>query len=298
MRLTLSIQKKLCESGWGPEIAALTEHQLGLLKKCPSAKVARPLTDRTWKKIEPEFASLMKSFREERLKTERAAILTERRQLFAEAVKGYYSTQPWDSILPSVADLDFLPSFSAFKKQIEEDPNEVEYTSLSFDAILLGMPRYCQDWKAEFTEAVLEVANEPCITKKDNPPITYDVETLHLARTVFMCSQCNDPLQYPYILTHGCFRPTPWRHRRAPKMDQATMDMDTIAWKEVFPCNLDLLPLAPMIAIIKACGCDPEIATAADMDAVNAWLVRHYPNSPPEVMRWRKAVSDIHISIR
>ncbi|KAJ8457124.1 hypothetical protein ONZ45_g18442 [Pleurotus djamor] len=178
-----AIQQKLSDLGWASELKTLGPSDMDTLRQLPNVKVPRPLTNRMWNKIEPEIVPLMEGFRDERLKKERAAVLKRRRQIFADVVKDYNSSQPPDSILPCPSDLYFLESFAPVKTSIEEDPNEVKYSASNFDDVIAEMPRYCEEWKALCASQLIEFANNDASVKNADPPITFDESTLQLART-------------------------------------------------------------------------------------------------------------------
>ncbi|KAJ8520526.1 hypothetical protein ONZ45_g2686 [Pleurotus djamor] len=276
-----AIQQKLSDLGWASELETLEPFQINILKQLPNVKVSRPLTNRMWNKIEPEIVPLMEEFREERLKKERAAVLKKRRQIFAEVVKNYNSSQPPDSILPSAGDLYFLESLAPVKTSIEEDPNEVQYSASNFGDLLAEMPRYCEEWKTLCTSQLIDFANDDASIKKADPPVTFDESTLRLARTVFKCTYCDQAIVYPNMLCHQCLRePLPYDSRST----QAMRDLNSSPWTQTLRYILKLVPADVTSKVLQACGFDPETVTKEVADAGDHWLIVDRSFTNPMVM--------------
>ncbi|KAJ8480681.1 hypothetical protein ONZ45_g15579 [Pleurotus djamor] len=261
------IEKKLIELGWSHELTTMTASQSNTLKGHPAVKVNRPLTDRTWKKIEPQLIILLEQFRTQRLERERAEIVKTRRRTFASAVWNYTSTQPVDAILPSAADLYFLKSFEPFKNIIEEAPNETDVPLSTFDEFFAEMPRHCEDWKqacVAYLATILRSA-EPSLFNEDMSSL----DIVSLAKTVSRCKFCSSALTYPGILIHPCFR--------------------------LAPALISQVPALEVAQIIRACGFDPETATSEELDNADIWLLgtKHGIAEISHVMRWRRALMAI-----
>ncbi|KAJ8520508.1 hypothetical protein ONZ45_g2691 [Pleurotus djamor] len=284
-----AIRQKLSDLGWASELESLRAGDINTLKQLPNVKVSRPLTTRMWNKLEPEIVPLMEGFRDERLKKERAEVLKKRRQIFGEVVQAYNLTQPPDSIFPSAGDLYFMESFAPVKTNLEEDPNEVEYSTSTFDNVVTEMPRYCEEWKAMCTAQILEFANNDASVKAADPPVTFDETTLQLARTVFRCSYCDQAIVYPNMLVHRCLHPEP-RPYSDSWVTPAMMDLKATPWIQASRNRFRLMPAAIVSKILETCGFDPRTATREAVDAGNHWLVGEHTYSTPSVMRWIKAI--------
>ncbi|KAJ8520509.1 hypothetical protein ONZ45_g2690 [Pleurotus djamor] len=283
-----AIQQKLSDLGWASELKTLGPSDMDTLRQLPNVKVPRPLTNRMWNKIEPEIVPLMEGFRDERLKKERAAVLKRRRQIFADVVKDYNSSQPPDSILPCPSDLYFLESFAPVKTSIEEDPNEVKYSASNFDDVIAEMPRYCEEWKALCASQLIEFANNDASVKNADPPITFDESTLQLARTVFTCTYCDQAIVYPNMLGHRCFHREPRLYD--PRATQAMLDLKCHYWAQSARPLLRLIPAAMISKLLQTCGFDPQTATKEDVDAGRRWVTAERNYVTPTVMRWRRAI--------
>ncbi|KAJ8502735.1 hypothetical protein ONZ45_g11485 [Pleurotus djamor] len=272
-----NIKQKLSEAGWASDLETLSYPHREAFLQLPIVKEARPLTDQTWNKIKPEIFSLLEKFRAERLNKERSKNIELRCRMFARQVKKYASTQCPDDILPSAADLYFLPSLASFKARLEEDASEVAYSTSHFDHILTEMPRYCEEWKCLCVAQILDVANNDPSAKEADLPMTYDEGSLHLARTAFR----QDP--------QSCADDR-------VKMDEAMQHLNSIPWAQLSASGFRLLPPDLTGTVVRACGFDPDLATSDDLDAQRIWLVGDRlakDGHPTQVMGWKKA---LHLS--
>ncbi|KAJ8520530.1 hypothetical protein ONZ45_g2683 [Pleurotus djamor] len=263
------IEKKLIELGWSHELTNMTVSQSTTLKGHPAVKVNRPLTDRTWKKIEPQLVILLEQFRTQRLERERAEIVKTRRRTFASAVWNYTSTQPIDAILPSAADLYLLESFEPFKNIIEEAPNETDVPLSTFDEFFAEMPRHCEDWKqacAAYLATILR-SSEPSLFNENMSPL----DIVSLAKTAIA-----------YIIVPG-------------SLSQPIMDLEVPRWLGLAPALISQVSALEVAHIIRACGFDPETATYEELDNADIWLLgtKHGIAEISHVMRWRRALMAI-----
>ncbi|KAJ8487458.1 hypothetical protein ONZ45_g14317 [Pleurotus djamor] len=285
-----SIKQKLIDEGWKREIDGLTSAQEILLRKLPSVRVARPLTHRMWPKVQLEIIPMLTQFRDARLAKKRATILRRRRQIFADVVDDYAATQSVRGIFPSAADLYVLEGFSAVKKRIEEDPNDVEYTPSAFDDILNQMPQYYEEWISLCTNKLLEVANLSPHIKNADPPVLLDKSSLALVTTIFCCRLCNGTVEYPNILVHECFRRPPRRTYFHLEVTQFIDGLDVLPWIEVPQNRIILLPPTFITEVGLSCGFGAQAMTHDELDSMNIWLAGEDDSEAQAVVRWRKAI--------
>ncbi|KAJ8520540.1 hypothetical protein ONZ45_g2674 [Pleurotus djamor] len=271
------IKQKLSEAGWASDLETLSYSHREAFLQLPSVKEARPLTDQMWNKIKPEIFSLLEKFRAERLSKERSENIELRCRMLARLVKKYALAHTPDEILPSAADLYFLPSLASFKARLEEDAGEVAYSASHFDHILTEMPRYCEEWKRLCMAQILDVANSDPSARAADPPMTYNEGSLHLARAAFR--------QGPQSCADDRI-----------KTDEAMRHLNSIPWTQLSASGFRLLPPDLTGAVVRACGFNPDFATSDDLNAQRIWLVGDRlakDGHPTQVMGWKKA---LHLS--
>ncbi|KAJ8520519.1 hypothetical protein ONZ45_g2661 [Pleurotus djamor] len=276
-----SVLQRLCDAGWKYELDRLTVSQKLVLRSLcldSNYKNPKPLTTRTFNKIEPILVEQMERFREERLAEERSKVLEVRYNAFIRAVKNHTTDHPSDSVLPSATDLYFLPSFGPLNKVIQDTPNEEALPPSLFDDFLAQMPNHCDAWEAA---CAAEVKNhiQPSSPSQDLP---------YLARIAFQCASCSSTITFPSMLGHRCFK-------REPEYCRFSKGLKQIGrWPVVAFGKLDMLMPRPVGSIIEACGFDPDTATQAELDAANVWIATG--RGSQTVMHWRKALGTIRPS--
>ncbi|KAH9918636.1 uncharacterized protein B0H18DRAFT_661936 [Fomitopsis serialis] len=183
----------------------------------------------------------------------------------------------------NTADLARTPAF----REILCAPADAPVDEQSFMALRAEMETIVDVWLASACDDLRQVLRHITQASRDS-----DVDSLELASTWFECERCQEELFYPNVFAHKCLRsvsPGPLSIR--PVHPCGIYDF---AVRATFPQAFDepgrkLTVRSPRIArrVIRFCDQNPDIATAADMDALDIRLVQ----DDTTIMTWRAAVS-------
>jgi hypothetical protein len=194
----------------------------------------------------------------------------------------------------SNSDLRAFPLFGdilthrVFEDLIWDTPEDEELTVDFFSSKLSEhLSQNLDKWRSEKVKEVVEVV------RKTNPSAS--ISDLHLATTLFECTNCGNQMYYPQIFNHPCFN-----ENRSPD-SRSNERMTTCShWK--FPLSgyglwgsgrLALGDPARINMILEACSLDPANATTQDLDSADPLIECHTCHSEPirTFMRWPCAVS-------
>ncbi|THU79332.1 hypothetical protein K435DRAFT_845502 [Dendrothele bispora CBS 962.96] len=288
------IEDRLIELGWGPELECLRqENASDNFWNHKLIRQSKLLTDRLWDQITPTIFELLQPVRDRRLRVERVNALKPR----YEALKRCYDIYIFQQ--KNLKKSGFPPFGDVIESHIGYDiifntPYEQTLSEDAFDEELKKLPNFIDDWNKRKTQDLVE------IVQKDIPEAT--VDTLGLAKTVFVCETCKDFLWYPEVFQHCCYP-----RRRA--------DWET---REYVPSNLDIyhgfnpydqcgsVPWNKhstriifwkdhsihLSLIMQTCGLDPDTAFHEDLDSLNDVILECKPcyhNGRRNFMRWSRA---------
>ncbi|KAJ7786579.1 hypothetical protein B0H16DRAFT_1876573 [Mycena metata] len=266
-----AIVERLTALGWGEEIphhrAAMANHKL--------VKQPKELTDRIWKNIEAPLVEFLIDSKKKRLELAHHRIIKERR-ILASAVYKKFQTFPADTIFPPKHD---MISTEPFRTIIEDSPTnpEVKLTEESFDAALLHVPNFSAEWRRSKDQELVE------LMKKTSPNSTE--ADLHLATTFFAGSIRSQAIGYPRILVSSAATALDlWDE---PNSLRAALREDS--WNANGLIRFHEQAFSNARAVVEACGLDPDVTTAAEMEEINPAMecVNCYDEyHGRQIMRW------------
>lgn len=242
-----------------------------------------------WVRIWPEWAEVMNDLRSKRLET---TVYPLRRCLLVSEYNRYVTHPLPDSptfhFLPHVTD---LASFSPFK-DIIENPEQIQMNDKPFASAFAQLPVLIDEWLKTLNSEIAGLVKIPAHlsvkASEDrnkapgsiNPTDLFqaDLDKLHLACAIFRVDGTG-AFAYPEVLSVSM------RHDMVVTAHQTTL-MSIIANGVIH--GLQFLEEAPYI--IHACGLDPSVATARDMDHRNARLRCLSCAGRTLIMNWRHAV--------
>ncbi|KAJ6531794.1 hypothetical protein B0H19DRAFT_1188595 [Mycena capillaripes] len=250
-----AIVERLTALGWGEEIPFLTDefdsHKL--------VRQPKELTDRIWKNIEAPLVELLKDLKKKRLEAARVKIIRERRQLAAQVYSKFRETFPADTVFPPMVDMIRTEPFREVIENTSIYPEE-KVTEESFAAALLQVPEFSMEWKRSKDNELVEIMKK---TLSDS------VEAdLHLASTFFKCSRpSSEPINYPRILVHSSTTTFRWSRDDSDHTLQDALKEE--AWNDAAGVQYDERASRSVRSVVEACGLDPDVTTASEMDEIN-----------------------------
>ena len=240
-----------------------------------------------WDRIWPEWAEIMSYLRSRRLD---AIFYLPRRRLLVSECHRYVthpsSDSPTFEVLPHLTDLARFPPI----RDAIGTPEEVQTNENSFASAFAQLPVFVDEWMKKLNSEIAVLVKIPSCLSSDNvsgdrdwapgssrhaEPSQTDSEKLHLACAVFHVGGTG-AFAYPEVLSVSMHNDV-----MSPNHEP---HLDTTG---VVP-GLQFLEEAPYI--VHACGLDPIVATADDMDHRNARLRCLSCEGCPLIMNWRHAV--------
>ncbi|KAJ7070706.1 hypothetical protein C8F01DRAFT_391282 [Mycena amicta] len=265
-----AIVAKLAVLGWAAEIEGLLPSDD--LRNHRLVKSPNPLTERTWKTIEPELILYMEEMKKKRLAREFAALVVTRKNAASKVLRTFKRSQlPWTEVMPGVADFHEFPPIVA----LLQEPAHATVDEHSFEALLPDLPTLIATWRGGIIEKLLK-------RHKELDP-GQEAE-LQLAKCVFKCNECRSggglslflgltsarmsnsgPLYWPRVLSHRCLSHLPdflpWMLGTVKPIEWAASSLE-----------FDRATSEIVVKIVTACGLDPEKTTVDDMDRADARL--------------------------
>ncbi|KAK0233981.1 hypothetical protein IW262DRAFT_126179 [Armillaria fumosa] len=272
------VLQRLTSLGWDDEVT--NPNFLTELRSQKYMRQSKALTERVWSNISDAVIALAQQHKFIRLRKRKIRAVEERTILFEEAYCAVTQDEPFLPIIPKPDDVVIQEPFSTL---FFDTPLDVSIAD-SLQAMWIHLPDIASKLRKAQTSKFTEVMEQAGL-KAD----------VHLATTVFRCTECCQSYQYPYVLAHRCpFREVPkpfndedWKpyalrrisHHMAWSESQFTIDQETVD---------------KMACLIKTCGLDPETATYEDMDMLDCRVIcNHCSNRRTKglkpVMRWRAA---------
>ncbi|SJL15790.1 uncharacterized protein ARMOST_19295 [Armillaria ostoyae] len=215
-----------------------------------------------------------------RLRRERIHAVEVRIRLFEDAYSAVMRDEPLLPIIPKPDDVLVQEPFSTL---FFDTPLDVSIAD-SLQAMWIHLPDVASKLREAQTSELTELMEQAGL-KPD----------VHLATTVFACTECCEFYLYPYVLAHRC----PFRQPAKPFNDEDWKPYalrrisHRMAWSER-QFTIDQESVDKVACLIKTCGLDPETATHEDMDAPDCRIIcNHCSDGQTDgfkhVMRWRAA---------
>jgi hypothetical protein len=246
----------------------------------------------------PKLDAFLETIKSKRLQRERAAAINERCRTMASILDAFILTQDLTTAFPSVADVCEMNEVKAI---IQGTPVEVTVNRESFAEVEAQLPTLCDEWRSSKDRELVLMMNaaevEGSIKVEEGEEASIDVSCLQLATTWFSCRDCTEPISYPRVLAHSHAIAVDFRNRRGDEPDTLTT-LNCDLWNR----NGDRIKFHVRAheaakVIVKACGRDPDVTTAEEMNAIDPILecTACYDatgglNSGKLAMRWRRAV--------
>ncbi|KAF8549224.1 hypothetical protein OG21DRAFT_1525951 [Imleria badia] len=235
---------------------------------------SKPLTDKEWTRVLPKWLETMNHHRRLRLNT---VVHQPRRLLLASEYDIYVRQRspdiPFYGLLPHVADVDRFPPF----RDIIMAPEETPMGEKSFASVFAQLPVLVEEWKKQLDAELAELVRIPprlCsqgassrrVVASSNAasaePHKTDLDKLHLACAVFGTAGGS-------LYVHSEVFLTSMLDQDYPRLE---LDDDVSVRGGSLPDRFRIECLEEAPYIIHACGLDPSVATADDMDRRNAQL--------------------------
>ncbi|KAF8549177.1 hypothetical protein OG21DRAFT_1470336 [Imleria badia] len=249
-------------------------------------RTSKPLTDREWERMRPEWAKVMDKFRSRRLE---AVVYEPRRRSLVSAYNRYVThpspEAPTFDLLPHVADLARLPAF----RDIINAPEETQVDDKSFTSAFAQLPMLVAEWRKKLDAELAELMEIPLHLSSENASkaltpssttqsLNADLDRLHLACALFQTA-------HPGVFTHVEVFSVSMLNRR---YDNDREDDSEHRGSISAGFGVQFLKEAPYI--VHACGLDPSVATVDDMDHRNARLKCLFCGGRSFVWNWRHAM--------
>lgn len=209
---------------------------------------------------------------------------------------------------PHFADIALMPVFRALVESsfdADADIHDDRVNSKVFLTELAELPDLTANFnrrrELELSEKMAQAFGRP----------TW-VGILDLAIAWFHCDVCNEYVRFPELLEHTCQRPWSFNLWQTPReeggqdhyADDVTEVSDCYAWSSDTLSPIVPGELALLRSLVAACELDPETATAAQMDALDARVTPVRPDAVDDwfegeiILTWREAVRGSHSKSR
>ncbi|KII85738.1 hypothetical protein PLICRDRAFT_126436 [Plicaturopsis crispa FD-325 SS-3] len=282
---------RLSNMGYGPELGTIRSPAFCDL---PQVKRSKELTDREWEKILPVLVGYITQQKERRIQYQRPYRLRAAVETLGVLVEAYNQDQPPNQPTLAAADVCLLPPF---KSIILDTPPDIEITEESFRDAMEQLPQLTPGWFEASTDQLVARIAESTSQEPNR-------QSLDLATSWFYCAGPVACIAAPH---HGADIVT---HHHKNFSYQRDVDTKSVHYelRTAFdalrhgPWRADTVELVRDVpALVRLCGLDPEVATAADMDALDPWVAcraswcarpkeRGEGEGDIEVLSWRAAV--------
>ncbi|THU81852.1 hypothetical protein K435DRAFT_872896 [Dendrothele bispora CBS 962.96] len=198
------IQARLTELGYDPDLKRamlFANHEVVIL-----VEQSKLLTDREWSRIGPKLITLLKPYKDRRLEDEKSAALRLRYTTLKDLYDNYISEHNLkESGYPPFG--DFIESHIC-RDIIYDTPYDQTLPEDAFNEDFKKIPEFIDDWKEHKKQQLIQ------LVQKELPGATMD--SLSLAKTIFICGDCRNHLWYPGILQHSCLSQTSGYQKYTP----------------------------------------------------------------------------------
>ncbi|KIK59137.1 hypothetical protein GYMLUDRAFT_44893 [Collybiopsis luxurians FD-317 M1] len=287
-----AILERLEEVGWREE-AELSMNTVWPWDDFASHKLVRQpkkLTDYGWNSIKTELVEWLKKQKEDRLERYRRSTLERRYNLLDVEYLQAMSRHDLRDPFPGKGDI-FTSEY--FEGLIWDTPLDEEVTAESMKSKLLShLPLIIDKWRPAKIEKLVQ------IMQKSRPGAA--VSDLHLATTVFECTECSPRtlMYYPQMFYHSCCFNNPETH--SSRMAEFYYFFSN-PWSSK---SLVLSKFGSQVAknIVEGCSLDPTTATIQDLNNANPLIECTSCNSYGSwysgrlFMRWPSAIGTEHRS--
>ncbi|KAH9927822.1 uncharacterized protein B0H18DRAFT_1002391 [Fomitopsis serialis] len=271
------VTSRLRVLGWGAEDSTL-------LSQHKHVQVAKKLTNAvTWQNMKDELAECMEDIREERLEHEYMVLLAKRWPFLKSVATGFLDRYLGEH--PEMLDYGLNIADLALSKEFRDimcAPADEVVDRSRFLALEGQVDAIVERWRTR----VCEELRTACT--KHKLKVLLGVDPLDLATTLFAVNdnpRFSKSRFFPHIVAHSDLRSA------LPKSGKDTYEKFVYGLRDVHcyvaPDGLRPLTLPDRIRdIIRVCGKDPDVALAADMDALDLRLVNRYE----AIKTWRRAM--------
>ncbi|KAH0829106.1 hypothetical protein J3R83DRAFT_2572 [Lanmaoa asiatica] len=258
------IFERLEQHGYGPEIEHLGQRCVRDSNKSLFRK-SKPLTDREWALIWPEWLKIMENFRSQRLEE---VVYPLRRDLLATEYNTYVTHPTPDTpafdLLPHVDDVCHLPPF----RDIIRAPEGTQMNDKPFASAFAQLPALVDEWRKKLDAEIPALVKIPSCLSSGNVSIGQvaassgttstespqtDKDKLHLACALFRV--CHGSFTYPEVFSLSA--------RRYHLSLGGTEDDSERTGSIENQFSIRFVNEAPYI--VHTCGLDPNVATADDI---------------------------------
>ncbi|KII86145.1 hypothetical protein PLICRDRAFT_177732 [Plicaturopsis crispa FD-325 SS-3] len=290
------IVKKLLAIGYGSELGTMKSREFLNHDK---VKQAKELTDREWQRIRPDIVDYIEQRKEELYQHQRALRMRAAVHILRTLVDKHNMSRPSDERVMAVADICLLPPF---KSVIVDTPLDFPVTEASFRDAMQQLPRLTTEWFQRSIDhlsarlAAVDIEESPGPPSSDKP--SFDFATSWFRCIPYACCLA-DPCQGTDIVTH--------HHKNVTLRSDEEAGSVYNDFRDVFsmlrhgPWRTELFePMRGLADLVRTCGLDPGVATAAEMDTLDPWMlcstckkVREDEKFEFEVFHWRAAVAHV-----
>ncbi|KAJ3852827.1 hypothetical protein EV368DRAFT_82141 [Lentinula lateritia] len=284
------------EIGWREETEHIEKrgtHEQLYLEYVKIVNQTRKLTEQGWVNIKDGLVELLSEHRKNRLETAKLCVMRARYELLSEKYRQICSKS--DCREPYSALGDILTA-KVFETLIWDTPVE---KVIHFPAKLSEhLPRIIDKWRTAKIQDLLKL-----VQKSKQSKTLPAVSDLHLATTIFECTECKTAMHYPQMFYHECCL----QHQSPNKISHERMEMfrkNYFGYLGYGPWMIRTLVLSDqwppvMEKLLKACSLDPTTTTVHELRSVNPPIecVTCSSNYRRTVcLWWRHAFSDNHQS--
>lgn len=232
-----------------------------------------------------------------RLIREHKASIEVRAALVARFVGQYAATHP-STIIPCVGDV--CREFEGVRDVVLASDTGVQLSNYDLEEAVPHFPQFCEDWRRQKDMllagllpppvAILENISYAAQPSVDQDP---DPSRLQLATTYFRCIRCKETMHYPRILNHSCLTALPDRRDRTYIPPPGEVILKQVVWNHDSWVEFSSWGSDIISHLVLACGEDPTLITAAQMDEKDArfeCLACQRGGYNRQVWSWRMAV--------
>ncbi|KAG7085532.1 hypothetical protein E1B28_003090 [Marasmius oreades] len=298
-----AIITRLYEDGWESQ-------DLDTLEKLHYRTIYQPVAfdENTWPDVRPHFTQSLVQIKADRLKREEKEVYANHHQLFQCAFDSFCKKDSRSAVTVPIGDVVFTSAKLnglLWRLPCEEDDLYTEFMEL----LNHEFAEIAQGWTGRVEQELISILR--------NEIPNADIETLKSVGSVFECRYCSEPLWYPFLLGHSCFRRggeqcqhleqsasghikrSNWRNIFDPfrekgfSWDLWYMDSTRVAYSNSAKVSKF------MMAILSVCGFNPESTSMKELLKADPFLVcsdccsRSYGGNK-KIVGWTKVLQEYH----